>query len=477
MVHWLKPPAPVRATSERTRAIIWLVAGFAALIAAAPVPAQLVLPAPLQDPRAIDFTTDPVLAFVTAAASGNDFTIAVAAAVARHPAFAEAEANTETARAQRREIRAGLFPTLSVAVIGSQSLTRNFIDTSAAVERLLPRGRTDASLTADQLLFDFSATGGRIASASARVRAATADADRAASRLAEAATQAWYQVIGFQALTELSDALIARHRAILADTQARTLAGVGTGGDIARAQAGLADAIGDGARSARSLASARARYRELFGAEAPQHPPRPSITAVILSADAAVIQSHRIPEVAAAMAIAAAARAETRAVRGDALPHLSAGVAATRYNAFATGPNYDVRGQVVLRQVLSTGGAERARTNAADARLSAATAAADRTRIEAEAGAEAAFADAHILAESVPALTDAYRANRRNRDIMAEQFRLSRGSLIDLLRTENDYFAAAHALILGSIEQDLADYTLLARTGGLLPHFAIPPAR
>lgn len=56
---------------------------------------------------------------------------------------------------------------------------------------------------------------------------------------------------------------------------------------------------------------------------------------------------------------------------------------------------------------------------------------------------------------------------------MAEQFRLSRGSLIDLLRTEADYFAAARALVAGSVERDLAHYTLLARTGGLLRHFAI----
>ena len=68
---------------------------------------------------------------------------------------------------------------------------------------------------------------------------------------------------------------------------------------------------------------------------------------------------------------------------------------------------------------------------------------------------------------------DAYRANRIARDTMAEQVRLSRGSLIDLLRAEEDYFGAARALLQGHIERDIAHYTLLARTGELLGLFAL----
>ena len=476
-MQWLKPPPPIRATSDTRRGLLWLAAGFAALFAAAPAPAQLVLPAPLTDPRAIDFTTDPVLNFLTSPTPGDAFATAVAAAVIRHPALIEAAATPDTASAQRREVRAALVPTLSAALVGSQSLTRDFIDTSAAVERLLPRGRADAGITADQLLFDFGATNGRIAGATARLRAATAETDRAATDIALSAAQAWHQIIAYQALVELSDARIGRHRTIVSDTRDRVTAGVGAGGDIARAETGLADAIGDGARNARSLAAAQARYREIFKTDPAKQLSRPQITAPALTLDAAMTRSHRTPEVITAEALAESARAEARATRADALSHLSAGVAATRYNVFGAGPNHDVRGQFLLRQTLSTGGAEAARTTAATARARAATAAADRTRHEAERDAAAALADAQILAVAVTALGDAYRANRRNRDIMAEQFRLSRGSLIDLLRTEDDYFAAASPLILGSIERDLAAYTLLARTDDLLRHFAIPPAR
>ena len=410
-----------------------------------------------------------------AAVPGDDFTAAIAAAVLRHPRRVEAEAGVAIADAGRREVRAGLFPTLSASVGGSQSLARDFVDTSAAVERLLPRGRADASVGVDQLLFDFGATAARIAGASARRRAAAADADASATAFALDAVTVWYHVIGYQALTELSEALVAQHRAILSETQARVVAGIGAGGEVARAEAGLADAVGDAARTARSLAAVRAQFRERFGADAPLHPFWPARVAIaIASADAAGLASVSVPQVAAARANAAAVATEARAVRGDALPRLSAGVAATRFNVFGIGPNYDVRGQFNLRHALSVGGAEAARTAAADARRRAAAAAADTARAEAERDAAAAFAEAHLLETSVTALTAAYRANRRNRDITAEQFRLSRGSLIDLLRTEGEFFAATRALLLGSVERDLSRYALLARTGGLLAHFAIP---
>jgi outer membrane protein TolC len=57
---------------------------------------------------------------------------------------------------------------------------------------------------------------------------------------------------------------------------------------------------------------------------------------------------------------------------------------------------------------------------------------------------------------------------------MAEQFRVSRGSLIDLIRTEQDYVASAEALVRADIECDLAQFTLMARTGELPGMLALP---
>lgn len=475
MSHHQQPPPPQRKPDWPISATI-LACGIVSLLLAAPSAAQLVLPAPSREPQAIDFAGDPLLGFLARAVAPEAFRQVIADAVASHPASGEAAAGTAAAVAARQQLRSGLFPTLNASIIASRSLGRGFENNSVIVESLAPRGRTDGQIGAEQLLFDFGATGGRIAGASARIRAARAEAGRSVTATTLDAVEAWYQLLGYQALTELSAALVERHRGILGDTRTRVAAGLGAGGDTVRAEAGLADAIADSARYARSLADIRARWRQVFGREAPLRPDRPALPASS-AGDAAIAMamSHSVPEVAIALAAAEALRAEARAVRGDALPRLSAGVGGTRYDAFNAGNNYDVRGQVVLRQSLSVGGAEAARTREVKARARAAEFAGDRVIAEAEGDAEAAFADARILDGSVSALADAYRANRRSRDTMAEQVRLSRGSLYDLLRAEQEYFAAAQGLLQGSVERDIARYRLLARTGELLPLFAIDP--
>ena len=446
------------------------------LFTTAPALARLQLPPPGAAPQAINFAADPVLRFLGSTAPVEDFRAAIAAAVRRYPTNGEGLALGDAAVASRRAARSALLPRLSLSIVTSRSLARSFEGDSAVVERLTPRGRTDAAIGADQRLYDFGATSGRIVAAGARINEARATASAEAIDSALGAITAWYALVGAQAFRDLADAIADRHRQILADTTSRRDAGLGSGGDVARAEAGLADALGNLARRDRGLAGAEADYRALFGTAPPAAalpPPAPQSAAA--DAGTAMAMARTAPAVRAALARAQAAEAEARALRGDARPQLSAGVSATRYNAFDSGNNYDVRGQIMLRQMLSLGGAETARVSEARARARALGFAADRARIEAERAAEAAAADARILASAAGTFADAYRANRRSRDTMAEQFRVSRGSLIDLIRTEQDYVASAEALVRADIERDLAQFTLMARTGELPGLLSLPP--
>lgn len=438
------------------------------LLTAAPAVARLQLPPPGDAPQAIDFAADPVLQFLGRTAPAAEFQAAIAAAVNRYPTAGEGQALGDAAGAARRQARSGLFPQVSLSLVASRSLARDFQGNAAIVEGLLPRGRTDAAFAADQRLFDFGATSSRIAAADARLADARATAGAEAIASALDAITAWYALVGAQSFFDLATALADRHRQILADTISRRDAGLGSGGDVARAEAGLADALGALARRDRGLASAVAQYHALFGTVPPADARRPAAPqSAAADADAAVAMARATPAVRAAQARATAAQADARAVRADARPQLSAGVTATRYNAFDNSSNYDVRGQIVLRQALSLGGAEAARTSEASARARALGFAADRVRIEAERAAETAAADARILTRAALVLADAYRANRRSRDTMAAQFRVARGSLIELIRTEQDYVASAQALVQADIERDLAQFTLMARTGEL----------
>ena len=71
---------------------------------------------------------------------------------------------------------------------------------------------------------------------------------------------------------------------------------------------------------------------------------------------------------------------------------------------------------------------------------------------------------------------DARLRRTRIEALLAERFRVSRGTLFDLLATDNNYFGVATRFIQTTIELDTARYALLARTGRLLPALNIQPA-
>ncbi len=445
------------------------ICGVAAVLACGPAAAgALVLPSPSGNPQAIDFARDPLLGFASAAAPLQPFLDTLGRAVEAHPEVRAAIAATAAATGVRTQVRAGLFPQLDVQLLGAQSLARNFHNGTAVVESLQPRRRADASLIGNQLLFDFGATGNRIAAADARIDAAKAEVARAASDIALRAVAAWYDVLAYQALSEVSRASSWREREILADVRTRVAQGLGAAGDTARGEAVLAGSEALAARYDRLLAQARERYREAFGRNAPARLDRiaPPLSSAH-SLDAAELLARHSPAALAAQRRAEAARRDWRAVRSDGLPRVSTGVDATRYDVFG-GTDYEVRATVTLRQSLFAGGRQRGVIDEARAHARQAVLVAE--QVEGESGRDAgiAFTDVTALATTAATLERAYAANRRVRDAYVEQFRVSRGTLIELLRAEQDYVASAQNYLQGVVELDVARFTLLGRTGEIL---------
>lgn len=441
---------------------------------AAVLPAQVALPAPTGEPQRITATDDALVRFLAQTDSGDAFRSIVGKAVVEHPSVSEAIAVQAETAAVRTEVRAGLFPQLNLQLYGARSLSRDFGDRDAVVESLQPRGRADAAVLGEQLLYDFGATGNRIAAAGDRIRAAEAEVRRVAGEASLRAVNAWYDALANQTLVEIATANVTRHRAILGDTRTRARQGVGASGDIARAEAYLADAEALAVRYERQLATARAQYREVFGVDPAPRLFRavPPVSAATSYDTAQAMGRAANPAVQSAEARVAAAKREVRAARADGLPRLSAGINGTRYNVF-DGSDYDVRGTVVLRQSLTAGGAYRARTDQARARARQAEYLADRVVAETERDAGIAWREVELLERQRTTLETAYIANRRSRDVYVEQFRVARGSLIELVRSEQDYFGAAANYLQGAMELDVARYALLVRTGEVLPVFGV----
>jgi outer membrane protein, adhesin transport system len=400
----------------------------------------------------------------------------LAGAVQKHPAVLEAIAQQREAGSRTSEIKAGLLPTVNFNLATDNSLSRRFTDANGnRIESLRPKNRVDAVLSGQQLITDFGATRHRIKGSRLRERAAQTEVSVVAAEITLEAVSAHSRLVELQTLTKLGDVFLVRHRQILADTKLRFDQGYGPGGDVARVEAYLARAEGQIAGISRDLASARARYRSAFDADAEANLQRVQAprSSAISKEEAEAIAEKMNLGVQRANAVSLGAGEDYAAAKSDRLPRLSLALDATKYNVFDGSSDYDVRTRVVGSYPLFNGGLSSARSAQALQRAQAADQAEARARTEAARDVSIAFEDLKALEAQVATLKRAYDANIKARDFFVEQFKVARGSLLDLLQAEQDTFEATSQYIAGLTAQDVARYRLLQQTGELLPAIGV----
>ena len=469
-----KPPAA-------RKAALRLAAGVAlAAIVHGPAQGQTdprlpVLPVPTGDPLRLDLSSDPILRLSESAMPPEQFRQIVAAAVARHPARLEAIAGGEEAEAAVAEAREGLFPSGEISIDSYQSIAREFSnDPDNIIERSRPEQRTDGLINIRQTVLDFGATSKRIKAAGARLRGATAQIESVADQVALNTIANWYDVVAYQALVAVSEEFAGAQDSFRDAINERIRQGASAEGDLAQIESYIARANTRLAQFRRSSAQAQARFTEFTGAPPFASQPRaPRLGFQPMDRDAAVLDAKSAPDVRAAEAGADAARQDYRAAQSDLLPLVTAGVDGGSYGLLEDEPDYDIRARLTLRYRFFGGAEPRVAQIRAAAR--AAEARSQRVREEAERNASIAWSDVQALEEQVASLRENYVASRRTRDVQVERFRVARGTIVDVLQSNESYFETAVAYVLAISELDAARYVLLSRTGKLLDALEIEP--
>ncbi|MGR4893617.1 TolC family protein [Sphingopyxis sp. LARHCG72] len=413
---------------------------------------------------------------VSAIGLSDMFRASIETAIADHPGINEARAEREAAIFQRSEARAQRFPSGEVALSSFRTLARDFSnDPQNIIERSRARQRTDLTLNIQQPLIDFGATSKRIAAAGLRVEGADATVEARANQVALSAIAAWYDVFAYRALVAIGSVHAKRQQQLRAAVEERIGRGLSAPGDVAEVDSYIAAAAGRLATYERQLANAEARYTELIGA-----PPPATLTGEHRSRldplvrEAVIAAAGETAEVRAAYAEARAADRDADAARSDNLPQLVGGIDAGRYGVFETDRDYDIRARLTLRYRLFGGRTSRARQ--AEARAVSAGARAQRLRAEAERDAVIALSDLAAFEAARDAQEASYHASRISRDVLAERFRVARGTLGSVLQSEDNLFGAAAQYILAEVELEVGRYALMARTGRLLSGLGVDSA-
>lgn len=435
------------------------------------------LPQASVDPMRVDPARDPVLGLGRTSGDAAVFRQMIARAVGESPSSTEAAAEIEAADAARDQARAGLYPYVDIGANSYRTIARRFDNNlETIVEQSRAESRTDITLNAQQTVIDFGATSRRIDAASARLRAAAANSEDVADRIALRAIGAWYDVFVFRALVRLGETFSQSQRELRTAVDLRIREGLSAPGDLARVESYIASADIRLAQYRRQLGDAEARFTEMLRTAPPPDLLRaPLLDRAGITRDFASEASRTRPAVRVAELQAEAARQDARAVRADTMPVVTAGIQAGRYGLLEDLRDYDVRGVVTLRKRFF-GGVD-ARADQARAQAASADARASRVREEASREAIVAWSDVRSLEAQLAAVEQSYVAARRSRDVLVERFRVARGTLFDVLAAEDGFFLAATSYIQVIGELDAARYVLLSRTGRLLPALQITPAQ
>ncbi len=401
-------------------------------------------------------------------------------AVLAHPEVRLALEQQQTAAQVTREAFAGLLPQVSTNV----DTGRRRFDQVKTPYSFVPEHEQKSSafgFNASQLLYDFGAVGGRVKAQTSRETAANARALARSSELTLRALTAWHELFRARQIVNLAEVNRLSRQQILSFIEEREQLGGSSRSDVLRVRARLSDAQATLVFAENRRNAAEATYREVFNDAPPDNLPLPEVIAVDPArfADVAGLTQQN--------ALVAEARAQTEAAGFDAksaaasmLPSVRLEVSATRRDVGGGDgvvPGVDKAAVLVFKHNLYAGGAEIARTRQAEHRAVESRLEEENLRRQLERAIVQTKADVKNSTAVVAARKETVQVAALAFEAVREQFAFRRGTLLDLLRAQEDLYLAGRDMIDGVVDHALARYRLLHLAMELTPllEIAAPP--
>ena len=371
----------------------------------------------------------------------------VAEAVRTHPEFAAATAQLGYGHEAVKAAEAGWWP----QIYGNSSVGKRRVDG-------LTRNSPTLGLGANQLLYDFGAVSAQVGAAEAGVKAAGAALDAKRSALAMRAMTAWHELYRARKQLELQRLNVSSRREIAEFIKERADLGGSSMSDVLRARARQMEAEASVALAEARVQSAEAAWREAFGQTAPAQVEIAAALSPGKYRDRVSELARRFAAVDEKFLQAAGLRAEAQAANAAKLPRLSLDVSTTREIDSRTPA--DQAALLVVKYNFYTGGAETARAAQAQAKAAQAEADAQNELRQTEKALLQAIAEVESAPLTLSARKQAVTVAGDSLEAVREQFAFRRGTLLDLLRAQEDVYYAGRDLIDALTDSALASYRL-----------------
>jgi len=357
---------------------------------------------------------------------------AILRAFARNPKISEAAAQIRVGEADLDAAKSAWYPQVSLVASGGRSQQT---DSAGSLNNSGSGG-----ITLSQLLYDFGRTGGAIDE-----QHKLSDAYRYAlydtmTVVAQDTLQAYLSVKRYQALVDAARLNIASLQRVRDMARLRADAGLSSQSDVLQAQTRIAGMNASMEQYRAQARSARAQLTVLTGVVSENLPELPQ---ALLNQQVTLdkIAYEKSAAVRSAQARQEAALERVRQAQSNHWPTIKVQAGRTRYENESRS-YWDDELQLQVEAPLYQGGLVNARTRAAEGDRAAAEAAIQQSKLQINQNASTAYADMIGAQQRKEAGEEQLRSADHTRDVYADEYKLNKRSLNDLLSVEQDVFQA-----------------------------------
>jgi adhesin transport system outer membrane protein len=410
----------------------------------------------------------PARAVAAGAADTLGMTDAVQQAVTRHPSIAAAAAAMAQADAQVDVMRAGRSPQVAASLSGQRQLGQSLA--------LVP------TVTASQLLHDFGKLDSRVTQAEHLARQQAALLLKQVDQVAQQTAEAFVATHRYQEMREAAQGHVAAIERIHAIASLRFRAGATSSSDPVQTGARLMGAKSQLLQMESQLRQAREHLRSLVGQPAPARVDGMSDTLQAGLREAADAQHLLLPDLLAARASLAAARAAADQARLQNRPTVSleaSGSHALRGTnpSALSGQRNAVSLGLMLQAPLYQGGLQDSNQRAAQAAVAAAEAQVATAELLAQDSANVLLEQILNASQRSQNTEEQLQLTTRTRELYQEQYKLGSRTVLDLLNTEADIFAIRSDGISARHDRWQAIVAFLVATGQSRTTWALDQAQ
>jgi len=365
--------------------------------------------------------------------------------------------------------RAGYWPQIDASLSAQRSRALNFSGQPASVQT-----RYGASVSLSYLLWDFGARSGTLDQAKYELASAQLTQNQTVQDVLLQVEQAYYQVLGFQAVVEANRQSLKDAETNLAAVRDRKTSGLATVGDVYKAEAALAGAKLALQQAEGQLAAARGALAAAIG-DSPDTslslaPWETQVTPELPEQSVASLLDEARdarPELLAAKAQEQAAAAKVEATRGSGLPSLNFDANAGHTQVRNVGDSSQFSALLSLNIPLFAGFGDRAAIHQAQAALDSARANSDDLRSQVQLEVWQAYQNLRTAAVTLDTSAAQLKSAQQAADVSNARYKSGLDTILDLLSAQTTLANARVQQVQARLDWAAARAALGHAVGGL----------